>query len=117
MLKGFKLEIKLFLLVALIAVVVSIAGILFLLPLLKIDKCFDNGGRWDYESNHCVGIITSSYHEVILYVYEKDGSHIFDGAVIAAIDENGEIVREQVADHDGKVVFNLPVGKYRLNLN
>lgn len=51
---------------------------------------------------------------VTLYAYEKDGSHIFDGAVIAAINSStGRIVAEQVAEGDGKVVFLLPAGTYR----
>lgn len=52
---------------------------------------------------------------VTLYAYEKEGGHIFDGAVIAARDiSTGKIVAEQVADRDGKVVFSLiPGAAYR----
>jgi len=53
-------------------------------------------------------------YKVTLYAYEKDGSHIFDGAVIAAIDTStGKIIAEQIADRDGKVVFSLIPGTYR----
>lgn len=52
-------------------------------------------------------------YNITLYAYEKDGSHIFDGAVIAAIDTpTGKIVTEQIAGKDGKVVFPLIPGDY-----
>lgn len=51
---------------------------------------------------------------VILYAYEKNGSHIFDGAIIAVIDQgDGQIVTEKIADRDGRVVFVLSPGLYR----
>lgn len=53
-------------------------------------------------------------YNITLYAYEKDGSHIFDSAVIAAIDTStGKIVAEQIAERDGKVVFSLIPGTYR----
>ncbi|MEK7542309.1 MAG: hypothetical protein AAB524_01250 [Patescibacteria group bacterium] len=58
--------------------------------------------------------LDESSFEVTVFAYEKDGSHIFDGAMIAAIDvSNGKIVAEQVADHDGRVVFQIIPGLYR----
>ena len=52
--------------------------------------------------------------KITLYAHEKDGGHIFDGAVIAAIDTSvGKIITEQIADQDGKVVFSLIPGTYR----
>lgn len=52
--------------------------------------------------------------KITLHAYEKDGNHIFDGAVIAAIDTStGKIVAEQIADRDGRVVFSLIPGAYR----
>ncbi len=51
---------------------------------------------------------------VTLYAYEKGGNHIFDGAVIVAMNtKTGKIVAEQVADGNGKVTFALPWGTYR----
>lgn len=52
--------------------------------------------------------------QITLYAYEKDGNHIFDGAMIAVIDTStGKIVAEQIADRDGRVVFSLIPGAYR----
>ena len=57
-------------------------------------------------------IIPSQAYNITLYAYEKNGSHIFDGAVIAAIDTSiGKIIAEQTADQNGKVVFSLTSGK------
>ena len=52
------------------------------------------------------GVVTAT-----VYALEKDGSHIFDGAVIAAInEESGKMVAEGVADRDGKLMFAIPPG-------
>lgn len=57
-------------------------------------------------------VISPQAYNVTLYAYEKDGSHIFDGAVIAVIDTStGKIIAEQTADQNGKVVFSLTSGK------
>ncbi len=57
---------------------------------------------------------SNNINNVTLFAYEKDGMHIFDGAVIAAIDTStGKIVAEQTAGHDGKAKFSLPAGSYR----
>jgi len=45
-------KIKLILLTTLLAVLVTFA-FLFLKTHLAIDRCLDNGGRWDYETHQC----------------------------------------------------------------
>lgn len=51
---------------------------------------------------------------VTVYALELSGSHIFDGAWLSAIDvPSGKIVQEQVADGDGRAVFELIPGTYR----
>lgn len=32
---------------------VLVAGFIWLKGEMKIDSCFDNGGRWDYENKTC----------------------------------------------------------------
>ncbi len=38
-----------------IAVSIVVLAVLIGQRWLQIDACLDNGGRWDYELNHCEG--------------------------------------------------------------
>lgn len=61
-----------------------------------------------------VGQIPLNTFRVAIYAFEKDGGHIFDGAIIAVIEKvSGKIVAEQVADQNGQTVFYLNRGFYR----
>jgi len=58
--------------------------------------------------------VSSPMVRVTVYAREKDGSHIFDGAVLTAMRKSDrKIVAEQVADGDGRVIFNLAPDVYR----
>ncbi len=62
----------------------------------------------------CIADLAPTVFKVTLYALEKNGSHIFDGAVIAVIwKDNGKIIDEKVADKDGRVIFTLSPASYR----
>lgn len=63
------------------------------------------------------GVTSQDYngkkYSVRLIANEEAGSHIFDGAVIAAIDKSsGKIVAENRVNESGELTFTLPEGDY-----
>lgn len=61
-----------------------------------------------------IGQIPLNTLRITTHAFEKDGGHIFDGAIIAVIEKiSGKIVAEQVADQNGQSVFYLKRGFYR----